>query len=120
MPEGRANLLLAYQHHLVNDLGEELESFINCQWQGGIAEGRLRIDPDRLSGIETGFECRAGLGLDRYDSRPGLGRLDGAANAGNQATPTDGNVDRVDLGKILEDLQSDRAIAGDGSAQGLR
>ena len=39
--------------------------------------------------------------------------LERRGNAGNQAAAADSDDDHVDIGQVLEDLEPDRAVAGD-------
>ena len=55
---------------------------------------------------------RRGLRLRGVDTRVGPKRLHRAADAGQQPAAAERRDDRVDVGQILEDLEPDRAVAG--------
>src|SRR5690606_16601822 len=56
--------------------------------------------------------CRA-LGLDTDDADRGPERLDGGRDAGDEAAAPDRHDDDVGVGRVLEDLEADRALARD-------
>ncbi len=53
------------------------------------------------------------LGLDADDPAAGLERLDRDGHAAGQPAATDRHQDARDIGQVLDDLQPDRALAGD-------
>ena len=74
--------------------------------------GRVLDRLARLARRERGSHRRAGLRLDRVDLRLGPQRRERAGDPGEETAAAPRDEHRVGIGKLLEDLEADRAVAG--------
>ena len=82
--------------------------------------GRDRIEGDELAGLHAAVQgrCARRLDTDDTDARAQGPRRRG--DAGDQAAAADGDHERVRVGGVGQDLQRDRALAGDHDRIGKR
>src|SRR5438309_5989141 len=71
----------------------------------------LVIDNLRRAGFHRGGQRRAGLRFHRVDAHPRLERAKRGGDAARQPTASPGNQDGVDLRQVLEQLETDGAVA---------
>ena len=66
----------------------------------------------RRAGFHRGGQGRAGLRFHRVDAHPRLERAKRGGDAARQPTASPGNQDGVDLRQVLQQLETDGAVAG--------
>src|SRR6185437_7020975 len=85
-----------------------LDCVLACEGRIQAVGDRDRLDRDRLAGCQSLVQRGRGLGLDSdysgFYRRP---------DARDESTTTDRDDDDVEVGRILDELQTDGALAGD-------
>ena len=71
-----------------------------------------------FAGAEHGGQA---LGLNADDADLGIGFLEGAGDAADEAAAADGDDDGFEVGNLLEEFEADGALAGDdfGVVEGM-
>ena len=64
-----------------------------------------------MAGSQTGPHRRTTLGLHPIQLHLGFEGLEGRGNPGHQPTPTNGHYQYRDLGQVVQNFQSDGALA---------
>jgi hypothetical protein len=105
-------LALGDEHHVAGEILENARGQLaglldrDAFGQGVAAQGQM-------AALDRAFHRRVELGLDADHGDVGLDRPGGDRHARHQPAAADRHDDRVEVGRILEHLEPDRAGAGD-------
>src|SRR5262245_14083837 len=105
----RSDLVLRDEHGLDVAVAADLDRELAGEGCAEAVGHRFRLDPHGLACLEALVEGIRELGLDRDDASA----LCAERDAPDEAASADGNEDNGCFRSLLDDLEPDRALAGD-------